>query len=106
LLDYASGQDTSTLTIEQYPRQILILADFSPEFVAAAAALAKAAGITDPTLAADAEFDYITMGNPSFFTEDAAVYSNNPVATTPATITEPATVQLCGDARRRLSRRQ
>ncbi len=88
LLDYAQGQTTATFTNTQYPREILTLADFPPDLVARAAALAAAAGITDPTLAADAEFDYITMGNPNYFSEDAIVASENPATPTAAGITD------------------
>jgi RHS repeat-associated protein len=88
LLDYAPGQTTATFTNTQYPREILTLADFPPDLVARAAALAAAAGITDPTLAADAEFDYITMGNPNFFSEDAKVASENPATPVAASITD------------------
>ena len=80
ILDYAPGQTTETFTSPGYPNQVLTLADFPADLVAEAAAVVAAAGITDPTLAADAEFDYITMGDPSFVTEDAEVASLNSVA--------------------------
>jgi hypothetical protein len=89
LMDYAQGQDTATFTDTMYPREVLTLADFPPDLVAAAAALAAAAGITDPTLAAEAEFDYITMGDPAFFSEDAAAGALDPTVATPAVITQP-----------------
>jgi hypothetical protein len=91
LLDYASGQTTATFTNTMYPREILTLADFPADLVSKAAALAAAAGITDPTLAADAEFDYITMGNASFFSQDATVAGLNPTTPTPAVVTQPVT---------------
>ena len=69
----------------------MTLADFPKALVAQAAALVSAAGITDPTLAANAEFDYISMGNPNFIAEDAAVFSENPVSTTQAVFTDPIT---------------
>ena len=90
LLDYAPGQTTATFTDTTYPREILTLADFSPDLVAQAAALAAAAGITDPTVAADAEFDYLSMGNPSYFTQDAAVAALGATTPTSAVITQPA----------------
>ncbi len=92
LFDYAPGQDTETFTNTQYPRQVLTLADFPSDLVAAAAALVAAAGITDPSLAEAAEFDYITMGDPGFIAEDALVASEMPgylPPATPATISEP-----------------
>jgi hypothetical protein len=89
LLDYGPGQDTETFTNTMYPREILRLADFSPAMVSKAAALAAAAGITDPTLAADAEFDYLTMGDPSHFSKDATVAALSPRVPTPAVITGP-----------------
>ncbi len=92
LFDYASGQDTETFTNTQYPRQILTLADFPANLVAAAAALVAAAGITDPSLAQAAEFDYITMGDPGFIAEDALVASETTSglgSPTPANITAP-----------------
>ena len=91
LFDYGPGQDTETFTNTMYPREILTLADFPPDLVSAAAAMAAAAGITDPALAADAEFDYITMGDPSFFSEDATVAALNPTTSTPAVITQTTT---------------
>ena len=78
LFDYAAGQTTQTFTNTQYPRQILTLSDFSPALIASAAAVVAAAGITNPTLVADAEFDYITMGNPGFIVEDATVAGGSP----------------------------
>ena len=91
LLDYDSGQTTATFTDTQYPREILTLADFPADLVAKALALASAAGITDPTLAKDAAFDYISMGNPSFFSEDATVAGHNPTTATEATIIQTTT---------------
>ena len=95
ILDYGPGQDTETFTDTQYPREILTLADFPAPLVSAAAALVAAAGITDPTLAADAEFDYITMGNPSFITDDAIAAADSGLGVTPTTqavITDPSAV--------------
>ncbi len=92
LFDYALGQTTATFTDTTYPREISTLSDFPPDLVAQAAAVVKAAGITDPTLAADAEFDYITMGNPSFISEDASIAALTPsiiANSTPAVITQP-----------------
>ena len=86
LFDYGPGQSTATFTDTQYPREVLTLADFPPDLVSAAAALAAAAGITDPSLAAAAEFDYISMGDPAIFAEDAAVHSVGGTGTTPTEI--------------------
>ena len=94
LLDYGSGQNTATFTDTQYPREILTLADFPASVVSAAAAIVSAAGITDPILAANAEFDYITMGNPSIIKEDAAVAGaagTSIAGSTAAVITEHVT---------------
>lgn len=88
LFDYGPGQTTASFTNTMFPREILTLADFSPDLVAKAAALATAAGITDPTLAADAEFDYLSMGNPSYFSEDATVAARNSTVPIPAVITQ------------------
>jgi hypothetical protein len=88
LLDYGAGQDTATFTNTTYPREILTLADLPSDLVAAAAAVVAAAGITDPVLAADAEFDYITMGDPNFITEDATLGALTGSAGTPATFTD------------------
>ena len=92
LFDYAAGQTTQTFTDPQYPRTILTLADFPADLVAAAEAVVRAAGITDPTLIKNAAFDYITMGDPSFITEDATVAGLAPgvlAGSTSATIAPP-----------------
>jgi hypothetical protein len=90
LFDYGTGQTTATFTDTTYPRQLLTLSDFPPDLVAAAAALASAAGITDPALAAAAEFDYISMGDPSIFAEDAEVHTGagSGLGTTPAVLVQ------------------
>ena len=84
LFDYGPGQDTGTFTDTQYPREILTLDDFPSSLVAAAEAAATAAGITDPTEIADAAFDYLSMGDPSVFSEDATVEST--ITTPPSLI--------------------
>jgi hypothetical protein len=89
LFDYGAGENTETFTNPQYPREILTLADFPADLVSAAAALAAAAGITDPALAAAAEFDYISMGDPTIFAEDAEV-DGGLMTASPAIITQPA----------------
>jgi RHS repeat-associated protein len=89
LLDYGPGQTTATFTNTQYPREALTLADFSPALVSQAAALVAAYGITDPALAANAEFDYLAMGNPSLIADDAALQGTNPAPSTAAVIIQP-----------------
>ncbi|WP_210254935.1 VWD domain-containing protein, partial [Methylocapsa sp. S129] len=71
LLDYDPGQTTASFTDVNFPGDSLTLADLPSSLVAQAAQLAAAAGITDPTLAAGAELDYLATGDASFFTSAA-----------------------------------
>ncbi len=92
LFDYGAGETTATYTDTQYPRQTLTLSDLPASVVSNAEAAANAAGITDPTLAADAAYDYILSGNASILTTDAAAdqgitVTNTPVITAPIVTT-------------------
>jgi hypothetical protein len=69
LLDYAAGQDTATFTDRNFPGDAVDLAAFPADLVAAAESLASKAGITDAGLQAAAALDYLTTGNPEFFTQ-------------------------------------
>jgi hypothetical protein len=90
LLDYGAGQTTATFTDVNFPDDAISLADLPQSAVAQAAAVVAAAGITDPTLVADAELDYIATGDPSFVAADAngitGATQASVVATAPATV--------------------
>src|SRR5262249_26397979 len=49
-----------------FPRGVISLGNLPQNLVNQAAQMVAAAGITDPTLAADAEYDYLATGDPSF----------------------------------------
>ena len=94
LLDYGTNPDgsqqtTASFTDVNFPADVVTLAQLPPDLVAQAAALAAAAGITDPTLAQDAELDYLATGNLDVFT--SAANTQQPGAfVTPVTITSTA----------------
>ena len=71
LFDYTAGQDTETFTNEAFPAASVSLASLPTAVVQQAAALVAAAGITDPTVAAAAELDYIATGDTAFITAAA-----------------------------------
>ncbi len=86
LFDYAAGQSTATFTDTSYPELPIVLADLPASIVGAAAAVVAAAGITDPGVAAAAEFDYIASGGDITFVQaDAQLLSGR--TTTPQTVT-------------------
>ena len=89
LLDYAPGQNTATFTDLSHPSYGLPVSSLPTTVVAAATAAVAAAGITDPTAAADAVYDYLVTGNPSFITSTATSGSTAPV-TANAVITQSA----------------
>ncbi len=66
LFDYLPGQTTATFTDTNFPTDVVSLSDLPGNLVAAAAQMVAAAGITDPNIAAAAEYDYIATGDPSF----------------------------------------
>ena len=86
LFDYAAGQSTATFTDTSYPELPIVLADLPASIVSAAAAVVAVAGITDPGVAAAAEFDYIASGGDITFVQaDAQLLSGR--TTTPETVT-------------------
>ncbi|NEQ47522.1 MAG: hypothetical protein F6K00_29860 [Leptolyngbya sp. SIOISBB] len=67
LFDYAPGTDTTTFTDLSFPENIITLDTLDPEVRAEAEAIARAAGITDPDLLAEAIFDIaLTGADPAF----------------------------------------
>jgi hypothetical protein len=84
LFNYGPGQTTATFTDPNLPTAPLTLADFPANVLNQAAQAVAAAGITDPTAAAAAEFDYIvTGGQTSALSADANLYSGfSPAAAT------------------------
>jgi RHS repeat-associated protein len=87
LLDYGAGQTTATFTDVNFPGDALSLADLPQNLVNQAAQAAAAAGITDPTLAADAELDYLATGDANFITSAASAQQQGQTVT-PATIVQ------------------
>ena len=73
LFDYGPGQTTATFTDTSFPSDIVSLSSLPSNLVAQAAQMAAAAGITDPTLAADAELDYLASGSMAAFNSSANV---------------------------------
>ncbi|BBD63171.1 YD repeat-containing protein (plasmid) [Nostoc sp. HK-01] len=63
LFDYAAGTDTNTFTDLTFPRNIVTVNTLTPEQRAAAEAIARAAGITDPNLLEDAILDIALTNN-------------------------------------------
>ncbi len=92
ILDYAPGQSTATFTDTNFPETPITLSDLPADIVSVAAA--AAGGITDPNVAAAAEFDYLVTGNASFVDSDSTV-SESEVSTgqtaTPAQVTPSST---------------
>ena len=82
LLDYGTGENTATYTDLTHPSYGLPVSSLPTDVVAAAKAAVAAAGITDPTAAADATYDYLVTGNPSFITSAAATGALAPVTST------------------------
>ncbi len=89
LFTYLPGQSFQSFANPPFPTQQITLADLPASVVAAAAALVAAAGITDPTLAATAELDYIATGDPSIITADADAQQQD--AGTVAAVVTPST---------------
>src|SRR5262249_20170291 len=90
LFDYAPGQTTDTFTDKSFPPSCFSLSDLPPDVVAHAMDVVHAAGITDPTIAAEAAYDYIFTGSPTFVSGGQVIQQQGQTGT-PATITmDPA----------------
>ena len=85
LFDYGPGQSTATFTDTNFPYANITLSDLPSNVVARAAQVVAAFGITDPTVAATAEFDYLAFGGDlGVVASDASGLQGIP--TNPATI--------------------
>ena len=101
LFDYAPGQTTATFTDVNFPSDVVTLANLPAAQVAAAAALAAAAGITNPALAAAAELDYLATGQMQAFSSAANVQQAGLVSgaeTVTPVVTPAATAGVAADA--------
>ena len=65
LFHYAAGETTATFTNSLFPADALALSSLPPGVVAAAEALVRAAGITDPNLINAAIIDLLVTGDPN-----------------------------------------
>jgi hypothetical protein len=89
LFYYFSGTSYQTFAHPAFPTIPLSLSDLPASVVAQAAALATAAGITDPATAQEAELDYIATGDPGVF-NNALNVQQQVTGLTAATVTESA----------------
>ena len=95
LLDYGPGQSTATFTDTAFPENPVTLADLPANVVASAAAVAAAAGITDPGVLAAAEFDYIASGgNTAMVAADASLLAGRTTTQESVTPTGSAPVAI------------
>ncbi len=86
LFDYATGQNTGTFTDLNFPSASIDLADLPAAIVAQAAQAVAAAGITNPAVAAAAEFDYIASGgNVNVLADEAGQFQGLTATTTTIT---------------------
>ena len=98
LFDYGPGQTTATFTDTSFPSDIVSLASLPSNVVAQAAQMAAAAGITDPTLAADAELDYLATGSLAAFNSSANVQQARLVSGAEDVIEQPTNTPSAGVA--------
>ena len=94
LLDYGTGQTTATFTDLNFPGDAISLENLPVAVINTAEQAVAAAGITDPTLAADAAYDFIATGDANFIAADAA--AQQPFDTTAADIIQSSTVSSFG----------
>ena len=94
LFDYGPGQTTGTFTNKSFPGVPLALASVPAAILNQAAQAVAAAGITDPITAAEAEYDYIFTGSPTFITgaQTIAQQGSDPNATAATVTGGPAPV--------------
>ena len=89
LLDDGPGQTTATFTNLNFPTDPVSLSDLPAALVTQAAQAVAAAGITDPNVAAAAEFDYAETGDPSFISGAATVSQGLPTTTLATVVPYP-----------------
>src|SRR5262249_24983485 len=80
-----------------FPASCFSLSDLPPDVVAHAMDVVHAAGITDPTIAAEAAYDYIFTGSPTYVTGGEGIQQQG-FTGTPATITMEAPPTAVGIA--------
>jgi hypothetical protein len=95
LFNYPTGETTANFTDTNFPADVLSLANLPQSAVDQAAAMVAAAGIVDPGVAQEAEFDYLASGDPAFITGAVAI-QDQVTPTTIATVTPPAVTPEIG----------